>query len=226
MAPRRWCVSALILLCMALAQGCSSLPNAGMSGEFLQRSLVVDGSPHRYQVFVPTTQAGGIHPPVIMFLHGTGERGGDGLKPTLVGLGPYIKARPDDFPAIVVFPQAPDDVDWRGIAADVAFAALDAATHEFNGDTDRTYLTGLSMGGYGTWELSLLQTNRFAAIVPICGALLAPSDERDLFVDAVAHETDPYAALATRLKEMPIWMFHGARDDQVPIRDDRLTIKA
>ncbi len=226
MALRHWCVSAFVLLCMALAQGCSSLPIPRMSGEFLQRSVVVDGTAHAYQVFVPTSRAGGIQPPVILFLHGTGERGSDGVKPTMVGLGPYIKVRPEQFPAIAVFPQAPDGFDWRGIAADIAFAALDAATREFNADPDRTYLTGLSMGGYGTWELSLLRPNRFAAIVPICGALLAPSDERELFVDAVAHEADPYAALALRLKDMPIWMFHGARDDQVPIRDDRLTIKA
>ncbi|MEO5628853.1 MAG: prolyl oligopeptidase family serine peptidase [Thermomonas sp.] len=219
-------LSVLTLLAAALLQGCNSLPAPRMSGQFLERSVLVEGTSHRYQVFVPTTRAGGNHPSVILFLHGTGERGSDGVKPTLVGLGPRIKARSGEFPAIAVFPQAPDDNDWKGVAADIAFAALDAATGEFGGDPERTYLTGLSMGGYGTWELALLQPGRFAAIVPICGGLLAPRDERDLFVDSVAGEADPYAAVAMRLMDMPIWIFHGARDDLVPTRDDRLTISA
>src|SRR6478752_6705290 len=137
--------------------GCSTAPERPATGRFEARSLDVDGVAHRYQVFVPAPAAGGAHPPVILFLHGTGERGNDGDKPVRVGLGPHVRAHAADFPAIVVFAQAPDDRDC-------------------------TYLTGLSMGGYGTWELALLQPQRFAALVPVCGALLPPSDERSLFV--------------------------------------------
>src|SRR3546814_11390691 len=92
-------------------------------------------SSHRYQVFVPAA-ASAAQPPVILFLHGSGERGDDGIKPTLAGLGPHVRANAGSFPAIVVFPQAPENGEWRGANAGVAFAALDAATAEFNGDRE------------------------------------------------------------------------------------------
>ena len=210
----------------ALLPACRAMPLRPASGAFVERTLVYDGENHRYQVFVPALPAGGAHPPVILFLHGTGERGSDGARPTLVGLGPHLRAHAADFPAIVVFPQAPDGRDWNGMAAELAFAALEQATIEFGGDRKRTYLTGLSMGGYGTWELALLQPRRFAALVPICGALLPPRDERDLFVTPLAGAADPYAALAARLRHLPTWIFHGARDDLVPPIDDRRTFAA
>jgi predicted peptidase len=216
---------AALALAIALA-GCSALPQRGSGAGFVERSLVLGGIARRYQVFVPSPRAGGRHPPVILFLHGTGERGSDGDKPTRVGLGPYLRAHADGFPAIVVFPQAPEGNDWKGTAADIAFAALDQATAEFGGDRRRTYLTGLSMGGYGTWELALLQPRRFAALIPVCGALLPPRDERDLFVTPLAGVDDPYAVLAAQLRHVPSWIFHGAKDDLVPPRDDRLTYAA
>lgn len=216
---------AMLALAGVLA-GCGTLPQRPAAGGFVERSVMVDGVARHYQVFVPSSRAGDRHPPVILFLHGTGERGSDGDKPTRVGLGPYLRAHADGFPAIVVFPQAPEGDDWKGIAADIAFAALDQATAEFGGDRRRTYLTGLSMGGYGTWELALLQPRRFAALVPVCGALLPPRDERDLFVTPLAGIGDPYAALAAQLRHVPSWIFHGAKDDLVPPRDDRLTYAA
>src|SRR3546814_5591067 len=102
--------------------------------------------------------------------------------PTLAGLGPHVRANAGSCPAVVVFPQVPENGEWQGANAGVAFAALDAATAEFNGDRDRTYLTGMSMGGYGTWELALAQPERFAALVPVCGAVRQISDERALYV--------------------------------------------
>lgn len=215
-----------ILLVSLLLSACSTMKPLPAIGEFLMREVTVDGAAHKYQVFVPSQQAGGRHPAVILFLHGTGERGSDGDKPVQVGIGTHLREHLANFPAIVVFPQAPDDNDWKGIAADIAFAALDAASMEFGADPDRTYLTGLSMGGYGVWELALAQPHRFAALVPISGALLAPRDERNLFVTQLAGLDDPYTALAQQLKGVPIWIFHGAHDDLVPLRDDRQTYAA
>ncbi len=141
----------------ATLAGCSTMSNESAAGAFVERSVTVDGAAYRYQVFVPARSArGSARAPTILFLHGTGERGNDGDKPTRVGLGPYIRTHADTFPAIAVFPQAPHGRDWNGVAAEIAFAALDAATEEFNGDRNRSYLTGLSMGGYGTWELALM----------------------------------------------------------------------
>ena len=217
-----------ILGAALLASACTTLPkDASMdTGQFLPRTLVVDGTPHNYQVFVPSPAAGGKHPPIILFLHGTGERGSDGEKPTKVGLGPYVRQHMADFPAIVVFAQAPDDRDWMGATAQLAIDELDAASREFHADSKRTYLTGLSMGGYGTWEVALMQPQRFAALVPICGALTPPSDERSLFVTPLAGAADPYAAVAQALRDVPIWIFHGAKDDLVPLDDDRKTYAA
>ncbi len=222
---RGFAFAGVMTMTAALA-GCSTMRTESASGAFVERSVTVDGAAYRYQVFVPARSSrSGVVPtiplPIIMFLHGTGERGSDGDKPTRVGLGPYIRAHADTFPAIAVFPQAPDGRDWNGVAAEIAFAALDAATQEFVGDPDRSYLTGLSMGGYGTWELALMQPQRFAALAPVCGGLTAPRAERNLVVTPLQGEADPPAALARRLKHLPAWIFHGAKDDVVPPRESR-----
>lgn len=210
-------------LAMAMVLGaCTTISTAPSSGAFVERSVTVDGASHRYQVFVPAAHLRHGAAPTVLFLHGTGERGSDGDKPTRVGLGPYLRTHMETFPAIVVFPQAPDGSDWKGTAAQIAFAALDAAIDEFGGDRDRSYLTGMSMGGYGTWELALMQPQRFAALAPVCGGLTAPREERDLTVTPLRDEADPPAALAQRLKHVPVWVFHGAKDNVVPPREDRL----
>jgi predicted peptidase len=216
----RWAGLAGAWLSLLLA-GCATTGETPPMGRFVQREVTVAGTPHRYQVFVPAGGRRGAPVPAILFLHGTGERGDDGDRPTRVGLGPVLHARAADFPALVVFPQAPEGMDWKGEAAAIAFAALDAAAREFDADPARTYLTGLSMGGYGTWELALLQPDRFAALVPVCGGLTAPRAERDLYVEALRGESDPAAALAGRLHHLPTWIFHGARDDVVPPRESR-----
>ena len=203
---------ALLAIMTCLFTGCMSVRERA-TGRFVERSIEVAGTSHRYQVFVPASAAGGRIPPVIVFLHGSGERGSDGAKQTTVGIGPYIRAHLVDFPAIVVFPQAPDDTEWGG-NADLVFASLDATTREFHGDADRTYLTGLSMGGYGTWEMALRAPGRFAALVPVCGGLVHPR-RPSMGVSGIDGVADPYATVANRLKGTPIWQFHGAKDDVV-----------
>ena len=191
------------------------------AGHFVDRELVHEGRRYPYAVFVPssTHQA---PLPVVLFLHGSGERGSDGQAPATAGLGNWLRRNMDAFPARVVFPQVPEGGEWTGDSVAMAFAALDAATAEFDGDRSRTYLTGMSMGGYGTWEVALAAPQRFAALVPVCGGVKPPRAERPtLFVTAVAGEADPYTALASRLKHVPAWLFHGARDDLVPAEDDR-----
>jgi predicted peptidase len=183
-------------------------------GGFVERSVTVDGVAHRYQVFVPATTAGGRKPPVVLFLHGSGERGSDNRKQTEVGIGAYVRRHMDTFPAIVVFPQAPENAEWNQLHT-VAMAQLDAAIGEFGGDRDRISLTGLSMGGFGAWDYALREPERYAALVPICGGLVAPG-RPSMNVAAVAGEADPYAAAARPLRNVPTWIFHGAKDDVVP----------
>ena len=206
----------LLAIAVLLLGGCMSTPTRS-TGSFVERNLEIAGETRRYQVFVPASAAGGRMPPVIVFLHGSGERGSDGAKQTLVGIGPYLRAHQDRFPAIVVFPQAPDETEWAG-NADLVFATLDAATREFHGDPDRTYLTGLSMGGYGTWDMAMRAPGRFAALVPVCGGLTVDwKDTRPgMRAHSVGDATDPFAAAAQRLKDVPVWIFHGGKDDVVP----------
>jgi len=203
-----------ILLLLFLLAGCGTgAMTRSDSGTFVSREVALDGVSRRYQVFVPSRRAGGAHPPVILFLHGAGERGDDGVKPTQVGLGPYVRAHAADFPAIVVFPQSAENGEWGWDPqnADFAFAALEAATKEFSGDRDRTYLTGVSMGGFGTWALPRYRSGLFAALVPVCGGV-----GRDA-VDS------PYDEVARQFRTMPVWIFHGAKDDVVePERSRRM----
>ncbi len=213
-APRRLLRWAALPLLGLLVSACATSP-APSTGAFVQRTLELDGRSHAYRVFVPAAGHRRGEPPVILFLHGSGERGDDGDKPTRVGLGPYLRQHASDFPALVVFPQAAEGTEWSD-GAPIALAALEAATREFGGDRARTYLTGISMGGYGTWELALAEPGRFAALVPVCGGMTPPYPGRPtLRVYAVAGAADPYAATAQRLSAIPTWIFHGARDDLV-----------
>jgi predicted peptidase len=223
----RFLTGLILMLALALLAGCATTPTSAAGARFLEREVVSAGVRHRYQVFVPAAhahKAGKL--PVILFLHGSGERGSDNKLQLDAGLGPYVRQHREDFPALVVFPQVEANGEWMGANVDMALAAMEAATKEFNGDPQRTYLTGLSMGGYGTWETALKVPNRFAALVPICGALLVPGGGRALYVTEVANAPDPYAALASQLKHVPIWIFHGAKDDVVLPDDDRKTFAA
>src|SRR5690606_13971787 len=109
--------------------------------------------------------------------------------------------------------------EWNQFA-DIALAQLDAASREFGGDPDRTYLTGLSMGGYGTWDYALRDPQRFAALVPVCGGLVHPA-RPSMAVAGLADAADPYAVAAQRLRDVPTWIFHGAKDDAVPVEFSR-----
>ncbi len=219
----RFLATACLGLLLTLMTACSTTSPMKPTGEFVSREATLEGKTYRYQVFVPAARFRGGKPPVVLFLNGSGERGSDGVKQTMAGLGPYLRQHADTFPALVVFPQAPDDTEWTESAGPIAFATLDAAMREFNGDPDRVSLTGLSMGGYGTWELALQQPTRFAALVPICGGITVDwTDERPgLRAHSVESAADPFAAAAQRLKQVPVWIFHGGQDNVVPPSQSR-----
>lgn len=161
--------------------------------------------------------------PVVLFLHGAGERGSDNEKqlkylPTWLA-DPEIRRR---YPCFVVAPQCREggrwaDFDWKDKTSSpqkaeptvdlaAAVAALDAVMKAEPADPDRVYLTGLSMGGYGSWDLAARMPERFAAVVPICGG----GDE----------------ATAVKLSKLPIWCFHGADDEIVPVERSRSIVEA
>ena len=121
---------------------------------FLNRQVTIEGTAYRYQIFVPVDYTPETRWPVVLFLHGAGERASDGVLQTDVGLGRALRRDAARFQAIVVMPQAPLDTRWTGAPGAADIAALDGAVEEFSTDADRVYLTGLSLGGNGTWYLA------------------------------------------------------------------------
>lgn len=139
--------------------------------------------------------------PLIIFLHGMGERGDD--LDLVKKHGPAKLVENGDLDFIVVSPQCPADSVWPAETA-VLNALIDQIVDKHNVDVNRIYLTGLSMGGYGTWHLAVEYPDRFAAIAPVCGGAMF------------------YANIAEKigvLKEVPVWAFHGARDRSADLAD-------
>jgi predicted peptidase len=134
--------------------------------------------------------------PMIMFLHGLGERGDDVELLKVHGIPKILETR-REFPFIAVSPQCPGE-SWWPQEVDALKALVDYVADHYAVDQKRIYLTGLSMGGFGTWSLGIAYPERFAAIAPICGGGVPP--------------------LAGALKDVPTWAFHGALDDVVPLK--------
>jgi predicted peptidase len=200
----------------------AALVPPGAETGFLNRSLTVGGQTFRYQVYVPSSYDPSRAWPVVLFLHGSGERGSDGIRQTSVGLGAAIRAYPERFPAIVVFPQAPEYRRWAGEAESAALEALDRAVAEFHGDPERLYLVGISMGGRGALEIASHSPGRFAAAIAVCGWVVPPKEIADLEpATTVAPGTDPYAEMAKTLKDLPIRLYHGSQDTIVPASESR-----
>lgn len=178
---------------------------------FLDRTIKdADGKEAKYVLFVPDEYTGDKPFPLILFLHGSGETGTDGHKQATVGLGPAVKKQEADgkhFPCFVIFPQSQNRT-WRADSKDAqrALAILAAVQKEYKIDDKRLYLTGLSMGGFGTWSLAEKYPDRWAAIVPCCGG------------------GDP--AKAKELKDIPCWVFQGDADPVVPVRRARDMVAA
>jgi predicted peptidase len=193
--------------------------NASSGTQFFNRTVSSNGVSYRYVVSVPADWNADRTWPVVLFLHGSNERGEDGIVQSEVGLALAVRKHPERFPAIVVMPQCRPGVDWSSPAMEAQIlAALDASTKEFHGDPRRVYLTGFSMGGYGTWSIAAKYPNRFAAIVVVCGGIQWPTPPR-------ITKEEPYAAIARKVAEIPIWVFHGNADRNVFVTESREMVK-
>jgi predicted peptidase len=217
-----------LVLCSFLALSLASAPHSAARTEtgFLDRTISVQGTTYKYQVFVPDDWSPGQKWPIILFLHGAGERGSDGLLETAVGLPQAVRLDRSRFKTIVVMPQCLKESWWpTPQMEEMALAALSAATKEFKGDPKRTYLTGLSMGGYGSWDIAAKYPGKFAAVVPICGGIVMPAHLKETRPDLAANSypDDPksYAEVAKKLGKTPVWIFHGGSDDTVPPEGSR-----
>lgn len=158
----------------------------------------------RYALSLPAPDPAVTRWPLVIFLHGFGERGDD--LALVEKHGPTKQARDgQSFPFILIAPQCPIP-SWWTLEIESLRALVEHAVTTYPVDPDRVYLTGLSMGGYGTWHLAIQHPELFAAIAPICGGGIP--------------------ALGDRLVHMPIWAFHGAKDDIVPLDESERMVNS
>lgn len=197
--------AALLLACTSSGQvlpdeRISAAP--GLQVQSMERRVVREHR-GRYLLFLPPDYGSRSERwPLILFLHGGGERGNDIARVKVHG-PPKIVAQRPDFPFIIVAPQVDTNMIWSTATLD---ALLEEVVEKHRVDPDRTYLTGLSMGAYGAWHLAMEFPHRFAALVPISGG------------------ATPSGMCA--LKHLPIWVFHGAKDDVIkPDRSEELVTR-
>lgn len=174
---------------------------------FEDKTIEYSGRSVKYQVCLPAGYDAAKAMPLILFLHGSGEAGDDGVKQSSVGIGPAIKKNPKGWaPYITVIPQKPKERGgWMDHEA-LMLGVVEKTKKEYKIDDARLYLTGLSMGGYGSWMLAAKTPGMWAAVAPVCGGG-NPAD-------------------GPKLKDLPIWAFHGDKDNAVPLKKSQDMIDA
>ncbi|MGA2352349.1 MAG: alpha/beta hydrolase-fold protein [Terracidiphilus sp.] len=194
---------------------------------FLNRTVQLHGATYRFQVYLPETYRKDDRKPwpVILALHGRGERGSEGMWQTQIGVPEAVRDHPERWPFVIVMPQCPLPNYWTDPEMLLmAMAALDQETAEFHLDPERTYLTGLSMGGYGAWELARLHPRRWAAVViAASGIFWSYAPERWQEASTLPAE------YSRALGSTPVWLFHGGDDNIITPRQSELlfeTLKA
>ncbi len=182
-----------------------------LQAKTLQRKLPANAKID-YLLFLPREYSGSSTNrwPLIFFLHGSGERGSDVWKVATHGPSKYIETHPE-FPFIVIAPQCPNRETW---SREALMDLLDQAVETYRVDTNRIYLTGLSMGGFGAWELATSYPERFAAVAPICGG--------GRYISVLMAGYDGRLAA---LQSLPVWAFHGAKDNVVPVAESERMVK-
>jgi len=220
------CIAGGLAPAMAHARRTSRppVPEPTQETGFLNRKVQVKGITYRFQVYLPEEWRRNDHKqwPIILFLHGRGERGSEGMWQTQVGLPLAVRDHPERWPFVIVMPQCPQTSYWTDPdMLAMALAALDQETAEFHCDPERTYLTGLSLGGYGVWELGKRYPHRWAAVaVSSSGVFWTYAPER-----WQEQNTLP-AEYAQALKNTPVWMFHGSDDNVIAPRQSELMYDA
>jgi predicted peptidase len=153
--------------------------------------------------------------PLLLFLHGAGERGTNVWQADYHGPSKYILDHPD-FPFVMISPLCGSNEVWSN---EKLLALLEHAQQTLRVDEHRIYLTGISMGGFGTWSLALERPEKFAAVIPICGG----ADTLAIILARLGYATPEKLAA---LKTLPIWAFHGGKDPAVPVGESERAVEA
>ena len=191
--------------------------------EFQTRQVTVGENTYGYRVYVPKDRPPGQKLPVMLYLHGSGSNGEDNVA-QLKDFSKIIGENPQNFPFIVVLPQARAGTFWNTQMIAQAIAALDQTVKEFDGDEKRLYLTGWSMGGLGAWHTAVLYPGKFAALVPIASRIMpTPTERENLSPDLLklVDAPEPLKAFGEKLKNMPTWIFHGDQDYVITVGASR-----
>ncbi len=180
-----------------------------------------EGESLNYRIHVPQSLPAGRKVPLILFFHGAGERGDDNLAQLKHGVTELIRYSMTNGEAVVIAPQCPAGMQWvntnwsapshvmpsmPSTPMKLALLLLQDTLAKLPVDPARVYVTGISMGGYGTWDILQRKPDLFAAAIPICGG----GD----------------ASLAPKIKQVPTWVFHGDKDAAVPVSRSRDMVKA
>jgi len=174
-------------------------------GRFVERQIRLDGEVHRYAVWLPPDFEAHRTWPALVFLHGSGECGRDGEKPTKVGLGPVLIEHRERWPFVVLFPQKPrEDEEWEEHEG-LVYAILERSIRDLAIDRRRVALVGMSQGGHGAWMIGARHPERWRALVPVCGYGRART-------------------ISGRVARLSVWAFHGLQDDLVSPGDTRAII--
>ncbi len=191
----------IALLAMNSNLVCASEPKAetGLQSLTLDRAINVK---MEYLLYLPEDYDQKESCPLLIFLHGAGERGTD-LQRVKTHGPPKLIEQGQQFPFIVVSPQCPKGQWWQTVEVN---ALLDEIVEKYKVDEERVYLTGLSMGGFGTWGMAAYAPHRLAAIAPICGG------------------SETY--WAKEFAHLPVWVFHGAKDGVVPLQRSEEMVEA
>lgn len=199
--------------CLLVLRSQGADPAVGRAGAQVEaeyREIVTRTNEFRYLLYLPADYKADAGPkwPLVLFLHGAGERGSD-LQKVAVHGPPKLVSQGRQFPFILVSPQCPAGQVWDEYAL---VGLVESIQARYRVDPARVYVTGLSMGGYGTWLLAQKHPGRFAAVAPVCGGgdrirSLLPSQ-----VDA--------------LKTLGVWAFHGAKDNVVPLSESERMVEA
>lgn len=191
---------------------------------FRYSKLSINGDKYDYQVHIPEGYKKKREWPVILFLHGAGERGNNTLLPTKVGLGAVIRKQSALYPAITVFPQCPSKKWWSSkLCEQIALASLAKVITQYAINPKRIYLTGISMGGFGVWEFASKYPNKWSALFVIA-ARVKPGGGHKPSIGSISskyHGDKLYLMTAKAVSHIPTWIVHGTKDDVVPVTESR-----